>query len=132
MMSKNFKVGDRVRVIDDKTHEYTIGSTLTVTQIGLNDNWFTCELSEGNYNYIIGSDLQLASEPYVHKEMMTVEAPVGSLIIPPNKVGALSGLNDAAQEFVDRCERGEIKSKYTLDKFKRILNDLKLNEILEQ
>lgn len=30
-------------------------------------------------------------------------------------------LRDAMQEFVDRCERGEVRSKYTYDKFKRLL-----------
>ena len=30
-------------------------------------------------------------------------------------------LVDAMQEFVDRCERGEIRSKYTYTKFKELL-----------
>lgn len=31
-------------------------------------------------------------------------------------------LREAAQEFVDRVERGEIRSRYTYEKFKRILS----------
>lgn len=31
---------------------------------------------------------------------------------------------DAMQEFVDRCERGEVRSKYTYSKFKSILESL--------
>ena len=31
-------------------------------------------------------------------------------------------LKEAAQEFVDRCERGEIRSTYTYNKFKAILS----------
>ena len=30
-------------------------------------------------------------------------------------------LREAAQEFCDRCERGEVRSRYTYSKFKRIL-----------
>ena len=30
-------------------------------------------------------------------------------------------MRDAMQEFVDRCERGEVLSKYTCAKFKKIL-----------
>lgn len=34
----------------------------------------------------------------------------------------------AAREFVERCERGEIRSKYTYGKFKEILLTLDLEE----
>ena len=37
----------------------------------------------------------------------------------------MQSLIDAAQEFVDRCERGEVRSKYTYAKFKKILESLK-------
>ena len=30
-------------------------------------------------------------------------------------------LREAIQEFVDRCERGEVRSKYTYNKFKELL-----------
>jgi len=30
-------------------------------------------------------------------------------------------LRAAMQEFVDRCERGEVRSKYTYNKFKKLL-----------
>ena len=30
-------------------------------------------------------------------------------------------LQEAMQEFVDRCERGEVRSKYTYAKFKKLL-----------
>jgi hypothetical protein len=34
-------------------------------------------------------------------------------------------LIDAAQEFVDRCDRGEVQSKYTYSKFKKLLESLR-------
>ena len=37
---------------------------------------------------------------------------------------ALDLMRDAMQEFVDRCENGEILSKYTYAKFKEILEQV--------
>jgi hypothetical protein len=34
---------------------------------------------------------------------------------------SIKPLTEAMQEFVDRCDRGEIRSKYTYTKFKEIL-----------
>lgn len=32
-------------------------------------------------------------------------------------------MSEAMQEFVDRCDRGEVRSRYTYDKFRAILGD---------
>ena len=37
--------------------------------------------------------------------------------------GYAQDLESAMQEFVDRCERGEVQSKYTYKKFKDLLSD---------
>lgn len=35
----------------------------------------------------------------------------------------IEGLKEAMQEFVNRCEKGEVRSKYTYSKFKELLKE---------
>lgn len=42
---------------------------------------------------------------------------------PPSTEDLLAKCQEAMQEFVDRCDRGEVRSTYTYDTFKQILKE---------
>lgn len=55
------------------------------------------------------------------------EVPNNALLVAQlkGKDEEIERLKEAMQEFVNRCEKGEVRSKYTYSKFKELLKDSK-------
>lgn len=99
------------------------------------DEWFIARLDTGErvvltalpeeYSY----DFKTADETYykayrVKSWMQFPDSQYTAQTVPVDKpaVAVPNDWREAVQEFVDRCEKGEIKSRYTYDKFKALLD----------